>query len=314
MKNKKLILLISLFISMIFLNGCTNLLQKVPLKTVEKRVIQTYEAAYTGEKFYFLSGPVYDPEKGRTNIRYRGLISTKKLEEMGYYKGISIEMEKPNSDIWVRDYADTLEYLEMYLSIKNEAKKVFGDNIIFEINGTYTDSMDENIKKRMGINMPRDKKIGLGVIVLTVFADDLDKDVMEKQSEWKEKMLAIGKRYWEYYNVTASIQLSIFDRKLLYSHDLAWASIGGIKNTDTKLKGYLERVRAGKRLNTEEEAYVLERMGNDRLFGKMSYNYYKYENLRSFYLGTDRMKKEEELICSNVEYVDFKGTRTSPIY
>lgn len=302
MKNKKLILLISLFISMIFLNSCTNLLQKVPLKTVEKRVIQTYEAAYTGEKFYFLSGPVYDPEKGRTNIRYRGLISTKKLEEMGYYKGISIEMENPNSDVWVRDYADTLEYLEMYLPLKNEAKKVFGDNLIFEINGTYTDSMDENIKKRMGTNMPRDKKTGLGVIVLTVFADDLDKDVMEKQIEWKEKILAIGKRYWEYYNVTASIQLYIFERKLLYSHDLAWASIGGIKNTDKRLKGYLERIRVEEKLNQEEEAYMLGRMGNNDLFIHVSNIKYNYKNLISIKLGTDTMKKEEELKLDNVSF------------
>lgn len=298
---KKILMMIFICINIIFINGCTNLLQKVPLKTVEKKVIQTYEAAYPGEQFYFLSGPVYDPEKGRTNIRYRGLISTKKLEDMGYYKGISIEMENPNSDVWVRDYADTLEYLEMYLPLKNEAKKVFGDNLIFEINGTYTDGLRDIVMNNLGKNLPVDKKTGFSSVVITMFVDDLDKDVAEKQNEWKEKMLAIGKKYWEHYNLLSSFQLSIFDRKLLYSHDLAWKNIGGIKNTDTKLKGYLERVRVGKRLNTEEEAYVLEKMGSNTIFVHLSNINYDYENLRSFDLGTDRMKKEEELKLDSIK-------------
>lgn len=297
---KKYITILLIFVTMIFINGCTNFLQKIPLKTVEKRVIQTYEAAYSGEKFYFLSGPVYDPEKGRTNIRYRGLISTKKLEDMGYYKGISIEMENPNSDVWVRDYVETLEYLKYYLPLKEEAKKIFGDNLIFEINGTYTDGVRDIVLNNLGKNLPVDKKTGFSSVVFTMFVNDLDKDVMEKQIEWKEKMLAIGKKYWEYYNLLGSFQLYIFDRKLLYSHDLAWANIGEIKNTDTKLKGYLERIRAGERLSQEEEAYVLGRMGSGYAFISVSYDFYKYKNLISVKFGTDTIRKEEELILKNI--------------
>jgi hypothetical protein len=309
--NKKLkitlLSIIIIVISIFLIQKINKITSERNISKMKESIISMYEKTYPDDKFYFMKGPDYNSDLGSTNIRYRGIISSDRLEKLGYYQGIEIGTEKYDDGVNVEDYKDTLEYLKFYLPLKEEAKKVFGNNLIFEINGTYTDEMDENIKNRMGTNMSRDEKTGLGVIVFTMFADDLEKDIMEKQDEWKEKMLAIGKKYWEYYNVTASMQLYIFERKLLYSHDLAWTSIGGIKDNDEKLKGYLERIRAGKKLNQEEEAYVLGRMGNNDLFIHISNANYNGKNVRFIDFGTDRLKIDEELNLENIKIITFVG-------
>ncbi len=304
-KLKKILFIITIVIISVFLiKKLYQLNIARNLSKMKKSIISMYKESYPEDNFYFVNGPDYNWDFGSTNIRYRGIISSDILDKLGYYQGIEIGLEKHNEGVDVSEYKDMLNYLDVYLPLRQEAKNVFGDNLIFAINGTYTDSMHENIKSRIGINMERQKKTGLGAVIFTMFVDDLEKDVMEKQEEWKEKILTIGKRYWQYYNVTASLQLYIFDRKLLYSHDLAWASIGEIKNGDPKLKGYLEKTRSGDRLTLEEEAYVLGRMRSGYSFISVSCDYYNYKNIRSFYFGTDDIREEEKLILENVIFDD----------
>lgn len=304
-KLKKILFIITIVIISVFLiKKLYQLNIARNLSKMKKSIISMYKESYPEDNFYFVNGPDYNWDFGSINIRYRGIISSDILDKLGYYQGIEIGLEKHNEGVDVSEYKDMLNYLDVYLPLRQEAKNVFGDNLIFAINGTYTDSMHENIKSRIGINMERQKKTGLGAVIFTMFVDDLEKDVMEKQEEWKEKILTIGKRYWQYYNVTASLQLYIFDRKLLYSHDLAWASVGGIKNTDMKLKGYLEKIRSGDRLTLEEEAYVLGRMRSGYSFISVSSDYYNYKNIRSFKLRTDDIREEEKLILENVIFDD----------
>lgn len=257
---------ILLVIILLLLAGCNTKEKeakriKEELQQVRERVLREYTAAYPQEEFYFLYGPDYDSEIQRTNIRYRGILSTKTLEDLDYHKGFQINLEDVNSYIDTRKYKNTLDYLEIYAPLKKEAKEIFGEDIIFELEGGYTSAMHKNILDRIGKNMPRDKKTGLGMIILCAFVNDLDKE-LENIDYWQEKIYQLGKRYWEYYNVTGALQICIFDASLKENPKLTsvYLTSDNLLNTSNRVLGVFfgtDNFKTNKELNVKNVKYEL---------------------------------------------------------
>jgi hypothetical protein len=296
--KKKIMIFIGIIIVLVL---GFNIKNRIAINKIKKKVMFDYVIAYPQEEFKIIYGPTYNMSFGSTNIRYRMLMSSKRLEDLGYYNGFQVNLESVDSPIDTRNYKWKLDYLDIYTPLKREAKEIFGENIIFEIDGIFTTAMHRNIKNRIGNDMSRDKKTGLGMVIFTAFVDDLDKE-MENIEVWKEKMYKLGKRYWEYYNVTGALQMYIYDREVLKNYDLISSSLGLATIKDSKIKDILNKIKKNEGISKEEESYLLDRMITGDLFMDASIEKNK---IIAVYFFTSFMKNKIELNMTNVK-VDYK--------
>ncbi len=281
---------ILLVIILSFLMGCNNNKEKEVLQ-VKEYVLGEYKKAYPNEDFYFIHEPDYNYEKSQTNIRYRGILSTKTLEEQDYYNGFQVNLEKVDSPIDTRKYQNTLNYLEVYAPLKREAKEIFGENIIFEIEGTYTTAKFKHYLDNLGNDV--EIKPSLGMVILSTFVEDLDQE-LENIDYWKEKMYQLGKKYWEYYNATGALQIYLYDKELLYNLNLVENSLNlGFKN-DKKIEAIIEKLGRKEPLENTELTKLIKNFGSG------------YEFLGSKLIGlnffTNNFKKAEELKIENIVF------------
>jgi hypothetical protein len=287
--KKKIMIFIGIIIVLVL---GFNLKNRIAINKIKKKVMFDYVIAYPQEEFKIIYGPTYNMSFGSTNIRYRVLMSSKRLEDLGYYNGYQVNLESVDSPIDTRNYKWKLDYLDIYTPLKREAKKIFGNNIIFEIDGTYTSGLRKVVLYNLGTDLPIKEKTGFSKIIFTAFVDDLDKE-MESIYVWKEKMYKLGKRYWEYYNILGALQLYIYDRKTLKNYEIVNNSLGLVTIKDSKIKDILNKIKNEEDISKEEEIYLLDRM----ITGKLLYN----NTLIAVFFETNEIEKKENLIKEKIE-------------
>lgn len=266
------------------------------IKKIRTRVLREYKEAYPDEEIYFVYGPHYNNDRGQTNIRYRAVLSSKRLEELDYYNGFQINFENAKSPIDTRAYQWKLNYLEVYAPLKREAKQILGENIVFEIEGTYTSGVRKVILENLGNDLPIEEKTGFSMIIFTTFVDDLDKEI-ENIELWKEKMYQLGKRYWEHYNVLGALQLYIYDRELLNNYDLVKNSLLTSTEQNAEISEILEKLENGENINIEDERELMAKMRNGKRY---------YGNHRILlYIFTNNITTDKEFNRDKLE-IDFK--------
>jgi hypothetical protein len=278
-----------------------NIKNRIAINKIKKKVMFDYVIAYPQEEFKIIYSPTYNMSFGSTNIRYRVLMSSKRLEDLGYYNGFQVNLESVDSPIDTRNYKWKLDYLDIYTPLKREAKEILGENIIFEIDGTYTSGLRKVVLNNLGTDLPVKEKTGFSKIIFTAFVDDLDKE-MESIDVWKEKMYKLGKRYWEYYNILGALQLYIYDREVLKNYELISSSLGLVTIKDSKIKDILNKIKKNEEIPKEKESYLLDRMITGDLFMDASIEKNK---IIAVYFFTNFMKNKIELNMTNVK-VDYK--------
>ncbi len=290
---------ILLVIILSFLMGCNNNKEKEVLQ-VKEYVLGEYKKAYPNEDFYFIHGPDYNYEKSQTNIRYRGILSTKTLEAQDYYNGFQVNLEKVDSPIDTRKYQNTLNYLKIYAPLKREAKEIFGENIIFEIEGTYTTAKFKHYLDNLGNDV--EIKPSLGMVILSTFVEDLDQE-LENINYWKEKMYQLGKKYWEYYNATGALQIYLYDKELLYNSELVKNSLNRMAREDKKIIKTMEKLERKEEIEEKKEDYLIGKITTARLFVKYIVNYEK--PVIGIRFWTDEIKNASELKIEKVILVEY---------
>jgi hypothetical protein len=285
--KKKIMIFIGIIIVLVL---GFNIKNRIAINKIKKKVMFDYVIAYPQEEFKIIYGPTYNMSFGSTNIRYRMLMSSKRLEDLGYYNGFQVNLESVDSQIDTRNYKWKLDYLDIYTPLKREAKKIFGENIIFEIDGTYTTAKFKHYRENLGKDV--ELKPSLGMVIFTAFVDDLDKE-MGNIDVWKEKMYKLGKKYWEYYNAKGALQMYIYDREVLKNYDLISSSLGLATIKDSKIKDILNKIKKNEGISKEEESYLLDRM----ITGKLLYN----NTLIAVFFETNEIEKKENLIKEKIE-------------
>jgi hypothetical protein len=296
--KKKIMIFIGIIIVLVL---GFNIKNELVINKIKEKVMFDYVIAYPQEEFKIIYGPTYNMSFGSTNIRYRVLMSSKRLEDLGYYNGFQVNMESVDSPIDTRNYKWKLDYLDIYTPLKREAKEILGENIIFEIDGTYTSGLRKVVLNNLGTDLPVKEKTGFSKIIFTAFVDDLDKE-MESIDVWKEKMYKLGKRYWEYYNILGALQLYIYDREVLKNYELISSSLGLVTIKDSKIKDILNKIKKNEEIPKEKESYLLDRMITGDLFMDASIEKNK---IIAVYFFTNFMKNKIELNMTNVK-VDYK--------
>lgn len=238
------------FILGIFLVGCTSTNNRLVLESLENRI--------PDDNFYFIRGIDRDRSLS-TNIRYRGIVYSDKLKEEKSFAGIQIALENMDElwkyeDDFVRQYENALAYPRATRPIRENAKKIFGDDIvvyvdfpmIWDLKG-QADFIEENIGKETD-------EIANAMAYIDIFVEDIRKVDIE---EYKKKLFNLHEGLYRKYNYDVDINMDLQDRKYLTYEEIE-KNIFYLYKDEPKIKELLKKLKKRENLSSKELGYLLD--------------------------------------------------------
>ena len=238
------------FILGIFLVGCTGTNNILVLESLENRI--------PDDNFYFIRGIDRDRSLS-TNIRYRGIVYSDKLKEEKSFAGIQIALENMDElwkyeDDFVRQYENALAYPRATRPIRENAKKIFGDDIvvyvdfpmIWDLKG-QADFIEENIGKETD-------EIANAMAYIDIFVEDIRKVDIE---EYKKKLFNLHEGLYRKYNYDVDINMDLQDRKYLTYEEIE-KNIFYLYKDEPKIKELLKKLKKRENLSSKELGYLLD--------------------------------------------------------
>ena len=243
MKKSSFLKLIFLFLILIigsyFMSGSKN-----------REVLNTFEKAYPEDNFYFIQGLDYKFDLS-TNIRYRGILYSDRLEKLNYPFGLELALES-GSDGW--EYLDNYEALflkiEVDKPIEEKMKEVFGElSVLYNHYGVSINGYKEFLVD-VGKALSFDKKGRADYTVVNVFVDrleDIDKE------EMKRKTYKFAKFLYDYMNLKTYLQVYIRDNSFFEDYNLVAYQVYPPFREREDIKKILEKIKAKEKISKDEK-------------------------------------------------------------
>ena len=180
-------------------------------------VIRTFKRKFPQDNFYFIQGLDYKFDI-TTNIRYRGILYSDRLEKLNYPFGLELALEA-NSDGY--EYLETYEGLFLKLQvdkpIEDKMKEIFGEKSVLENNFyPYIDGYREMLEIK-GKKVPFEEKGRADYTVVNLFVDkleDIDKE------EMKRKTYQFARFLQDDINLRTYLQVYIRDNSFFENYNL----------------------------------------------------------------------------------------------
>ena len=245
---KKIILLLILGI---FLVGCTSTNNRLVLESLENRI--------PDDNFYFIRGIDRDRSLS-TNIRYRGIVYSDKLKEEKSFAGIQIALENMDElwkyeDDFVRQYENALAYPRAVTPIRENAKKIFGEDIVVYVDLSSSFFLKEGVEfveANIG-HYVEGTKFG-AMAYIDIFVEDIRKVDIE---EYKKKLFNLHEILYKKYNYDVDINMDLQDRKYLTYEELE-KNIFYLYKNEPKVKELLKIYKNTGELSPKELGYLLD--------------------------------------------------------
>ena len=239
------------FILGIFLVGCTSTNNRLVLESLENRI--------PDDNFYFIRGIDRDRSLS-TNIRYRGIVYSDKLKEEKSFAGIQIALENMDElwkyeDDFVRQYENALAYPRATRPIRENAKKIFGDDIVVYVDLSSSFFLKEGVEfveANIG-NYVEGKKFG-AMAYIDIFVEDIRKVDID---EYKKKLFNLHELLYRKYNYDVDINMYLRDRKYLTYEEIE-KNIFYLYKDEPKVKELLKRYKATGELSPKEIGYLTD--------------------------------------------------------
>lgn len=239
-----------LLIVVFSLLGCTSTNNKLVIDTLKKQI--------PNDNFYFIRG-IERERSLSTNIRYRGIVYSDKLKEAKSFSGIQVALEDMEElwkyeDDFVRQYENALAYPRAVTPIRENAKKIFGEDIvvyvdfpmIWDLKG-QADFIEENVGKKAD-------EIANAMAYIDVFVEDIRKVDIE---EYKKKLFNLHEILYKKYNYDVDINMDLQDRKYLTYEELE-KNIFYLYKNEPKVKELLKIYQDTGELSPKELGYLLD--------------------------------------------------------
>lgn len=247
---KKILTVILLIFITLLTSGFTKIHNDKVLEVIQKQV--------PDDNFYFIRG--LEREYGfNTNVRYRGIIYSDKLKEAKAFMGIQVALEDLDSlYMWEDDFKDQYENAlassRLTKIIRENAKKVFGDDIVVYVdlsNIFLLKEAVEFVEQNIGSFIP-DEEVGPPVYI-DVFVDDITKVNID---EYKKKLFNLHQTLYKKYNINSDINMDLQDREYL-NYDIVKNHIFYIFKDEPQVKKYLKKYKKEKTLPPKEMGYLM---------------------------------------------------------
>ena len=235
----------------IFLVGCTSTNNRLVLESLENRI--------PDDNFYFIRGIDRDRSLS-TNIRYRGIVYSDKLKEEKSFAGIQIALENMDElwkyeDDFVRQYENALAYPRATRPIRENAKKIFGDDIVVYVDLSSSFFLKEGVEfveANIG-NYVEGKKFG-AMAYIDIFVEDIRKVDID---EYKKKLFNLHELLYRKYNYDVKINMYLRDKKYLTYEEIE-KNIFYLYKDEPKVKELLKRYKATGELSPKEIGYLTD--------------------------------------------------------
>ncbi len=258
--KKILILILTIFT----FASCSSLSKQ---EQVKKEICAELEKS-TGDKFWFIYG--LDREYSiATNIKYKGIIYSDKLEEMQWPQGVEVALDNLSSDKMRHisdNYKGLLRQVEIDGMAEDRARKIFGEKVNLYNDGMTTEHMYKNIIKNKKRNLSFAEKSGYYSTIVNYFVEDLDK---LNNEEIKQKTFELAKFIYDEMSYVTALQVYVRDDKYFEDYNLVYYSIYKPFREREDIQQILGKIKKKEKITEKEKEELL------RVFVKGGLDYEK---------------------------------------
>ena len=246
---KKLILI--LLGSLIFFSCSPNREERTK-REIEKNeeIIAMFKSKYPEDNFYFIQGLDYEKDKN-TNIRYRGILYSDRLEKLGYPYGMHLALEE-NDKGWgyLSDYEATFLKIQIDKPIEEKMKEIFGElSVLYNHYGVSIKGYKKFLAD-VGKDLPFDKKGRADYTIVNVFVDRLE-DI--NKEEMKKKTYKFAKFLQDEINLKTYLQVYIRDNTFFEDYNLVACQVYPPFREREDIKKILEKIKSKEEISKDEK-------------------------------------------------------------
>ena len=238
MKRKVLMIFTMIFLSLSLFAG------------KNETVINTFKKKFPQDNFYFIQGLDYKFDLS-TNIRYRGILYSDRLEKLDYPFGLEMALEGgSDGSSYLENYEALFWQLEIDKPIEEKMKEIFGELSILNNNNSMTKAKYEHLKSIRGKNIPFEEKNGALYTIVNVFVDrleDIDKE------EMKKKTYKFAKFLYDDINLVTYLQVYIRDNTFFEDYNLVAYQVYPPFREREDIKKILEKIKAKEKISKDEK-------------------------------------------------------------
>ena len=264
---KKLILI--LLGSLIFFSCSPNREERTK-REIEKNeeIIAMFKSKYPEDNFYFIQGLDYEKDKN-TNIRYRGILYSDRLEKLGYPYGMHLALEE-NDKGWgyLSDYEATFLKIQIDKPIEEKMKEIFGElSVLYNHYGVSIKGYKKFLAD-VGKDLPFNKKGRADYTIVNVFVDrleDIDKE------EMKKKTYEFARFLQDEMNLATYLQVYIRDNTFFEDYNLVAYQVYPPFREREDIKKILEKIKAKEEISKDEKIALVNVFYKNFTFKKIPY-------------------------------------------
>ena len=264
---KKLILI--LLGSLIFFSCSPNREERTK-REIEKNeeIIAMFKSKYPEDNFYFIQGLDYEKDKN-TNIRYRGILYSDRLEKLGYPYGMHLALEE-NDKGWgyLSDYEATFLKIQIDKPIEEKMKEIFGElSVLYNHYGVSIKGYKKFLAD-VGKDLPFDKKGRADYTIVNVFVDRLE-DI--NKEEMKRKTYEFARFLQDNMNLATYLQVYIRDNTFFEDYNLVAYQVYPPFREREDIKKILEKIKAKEEISKDEKIALVNVFYKNFTFKKIPY-------------------------------------------
>ena len=264
---KKLILI--LLGSLIFFSCSPNREERTK-REIEKNeeIIAMFKSKYPEDNFYFIQGLDYEKDKN-TNIRYRGILYSDRLEKLGYPYGMHLALEE-NDKGWgyLSDYEATFLKIQIDKPIEEKMKEIFGElSVLYNHYGVSIKGYKKFLAD-VGKDLPFNKKGRADYTIVNVFVDrleDIDKE------EMKKKTYEFARFLQDEMNLATYLQVYIRDNTFFEDYNLVAYQVYPPFREREDIKKILNKIKAKEKISKDEKIALVSVFYKNFTFKKIPY-------------------------------------------
>ena len=231
-------------------------------------VIRTFKKKFPQDNFYFIQGLDYKFDLS-TNIRYRGILYSDRLEKLGYPFGLELALEGgSDGSSYLENYKALFWQLEIDKPIEEKMKEIFGELSVLNNNNSMTKAKYEHLKSIRGKNIPFEEKNGALYTVVNVFVDrleDIDKE------EMKKKTYKFAKFLYDDINLVTYLQVYIRDNSFFEDYNLVAYQVYPPFREREDIKKILNKIKAKEKISKDEKIALVNVFYKNFTFKKIPY-------------------------------------------
>ncbi|MCI6382368.1 MAG: hypothetical protein MR824_07475, partial [Fusobacterium mortiferum] len=192
----------------------------------------------------------YEKDKN-TNIRYRGILYSDRLEKLGYPYGMHLALEE-NDKGWgyLSDYEATFLKIQIDKPIEEKMKEIFGElSVLYNHYGVSIKGYKKFLAD-VGKDLPFDKKGRADYTIVNVFVDRLE-DI--NKEEMKRKTYEFARFLQDNMNLATYLQVYIRDNTFFEDYNLVAYQVYPPFREREDIKKILEKIKTKEEISKDEK-------------------------------------------------------------